>query len=346
MKKPVLLAFIGFSCWISGCSKNSRQSTTNGSPNVVQAAAPASPAHNLMPSDSRAGNASGAPAVGGLTPEATQALEFINRSFVASDCTIRYGGSWTICSRNGVLSVAGDKLVIAQDFEDHYANGTVKNSHETESVAIADLDADSLKVQDNDFEGATDDIKVSCQGGKKCTSAVETSSEGPKQFSHDQLTVGNFSRKDVNEVASYLKQLLALQQGKTASAIEREPSEEEAVAYLRSHFAPTTDVGAGITAFHRSLQLEDDELVETQELVQYGSRPGLLVVRVNLRQLDELMVSDESGIGLVCKATSEGRLPSCFYASTGQTSADRVLMGVSNKAEFMKMLKRLIVLHQ
>jgi hypothetical protein len=335
MKNFALIVVAGIFCAISGCSKNNGQRATDTSPAVVQAAAPAS--RNVD-------NAASATNV--LTPEASQALAFINRSFVASDCTLRYGATQSLCSRNGVLSVAGDNLVMSQDYEDHYSNGSVKKSHATDKVAIADLDVDSLKVTDNDFPGGTDAIFINCKNGSKCTLAIQTSdNKSPEQFSHDRLTVGKFSRKDASEVGSYLKRLLTLQQGKSPSAIEHEPTEDEAVAFLEAHAAPSLAMRDGITAIHRSLTVEDDDLVESMDLVKYGIRPERLEVRANLKDLDELIVSDDSGVALVCRPASEG-LPNCFHGSTGQSSSNHVIMGVSNRKEFTRMLKRLIVLHQ
>jgi hypothetical protein len=334
MKRLALLAFMGIVGTISGCSKNTGENATNTSPSVVQAAAPVSAAGNVNPSDA-------------LPTEASQALAFINRSIVASDCVLRNGSTWTICSRNGALSIVGNKLVMNQDFEEDYANGSVKNSHETTTVAISDLNADTLKVVDNDFEGATDEIHIDCKSGNKCESSIETSSnEGPKNFSGNRFILSNFSRKDVNEVASYFRRLLALQQGGSATAIERDPTEEEAVAFIETHVARTVNMRQGITLVHRRITVEGNELVETQDLLQYGRPAGYLAVRVNLKDLDELIVSDDSGVGLVCKPSSEGTAQNCFQASTGQSSMDHNLMGVSNHEEFIKMLKRLIVLHQ
>src|SRR5271169_3897782 len=160
LKNLAVLAFTGILCTISGCSKNAGANASNTSPTVVQAASPASPAHDPNPPDA-------------LPPEASRALEFINRRFVASDCTLRYGATQSLCSRNGVLSIAGERLEMAEDYEDHYSDGSVKKSHVTDTAAIADLDADSLKVEDNDFEGGTDAIYLNCKNGKKCTSAIQ-----------------------------------------------------------------------------------------------------------------------------------------------------------------------------
>jgi hypothetical protein len=336
MKNFALIVVAGIFCAISGCSKNNGQSATDTSPAVVQAAAPAS---------RNADNAASTTSV--LTPEASQALAFINRSFVASDCTLRYGNTSTTCSRNGVFSIAGDKLVMAEDYEDHYSNGSVKKSHVTDTVAIADLDVDSLKVTDNDFPGGTDAIFISCKNGSKCTSAIQTSdNESPEQFSHDRLTVGKFSRKDANDVRSYLNRLLTLQQGKSPLAIEHEPTEDEAVAFLEAHATPSLAMRDGITAIHRTITVEGDDLVESMDLVKYGIRPESLEVRANLNDLDELIVTDNSGIGIMCRVSAEGDLPNCFHGSTGQSSSNHVIMGVSNRKEFARMLKRLIVLHQ
>jgi hypothetical protein len=103
------------------------------------------------------------------------------------------------------------------------------------------------------------------------------------------------------------------------------------VAYLKSHYAPTFQMQDGITAYHRSLRVDGGELIETMDLMQYGSRGGHLVVRVNLADLDELMVSDDTEVGVVCKTSSMEGMPSCFSANTGQSSADHVYLGVRNQ---------------
>jgi hypothetical protein len=333
MRTLALLSFTGILGTISGCSKGSGQSATRPAPSVVQAAPPTSAAHNPSPPDA-------------LIPEASRALAFINRSFVASDCTLRYGATQSLCSRNGVLSMAGEKLVMAEDYEDHYSDGSVKKSHVTDTVAIADLDVDSLKVTDNDFPGGTDAIFINCKNRSKCTSAIQTSdNKSPEQFSHDRLTVGNFSRKDANDVRSYLKRLLTLQQGESPSAIAHEPTEDEALAYMQAHFAPRLAMDGGIAATHRSLTVEGDDLVESMDLVKYGTRPERLEVRVNLKDLDEpLEVSIDRGVGLMCNSSDERSLTNCFVASTGQSSSNLVIMGVSNRKDFARMLKRLIVI--
>jgi hypothetical protein len=337
LKNLAVLAFTGILCTISGCSKNAGANASNTSPTVVQAASPAS-----LNVDDAASTTSV------LTPEASQALAFVNRSFVASDCTLRYGATQSLCSRNGVLSIAGDKLVMAEEYEDHYSDGSVQKSHQTDTAAIADLDVDSLRVEDNDFEGGTDAIFINCKNGRKCTSAIQTSdNKSSEQFSHDRLTVGKFSRKDANDVRSYLKRLLTLQQGKSLSAIEHEPTEEEALAYMQAHFAPSLAMDGGIAAIHRSLTVEGDDLVESQDLVKYGTRPERLEVRINLKDLsDPREWPVDRGVGLMCNSADELSLKNCFVASTGQSSSTFVIMGVSNRKEFARMLKRLIVLHQ
>jgi hypothetical protein len=278
-----------------------------------------------------------------LGAEASQTLRFINDRFVASNCT---SNAFHICTRNENLSIVEGKLVMAQDFEEIHPDGTVEYSHETTTALVSDLDSDSLKVSDYDFEGASDQIHIGCKGKSECVSAVETSSQKAlKSFKKDLFHIGDFARKDANEVESCLRRLLELQQGKPISAAEREPTEEEAAAFIRTHYAPTAEL-KGITALHRTLTVQRDELVETEDLLQYGSQPGHLVVRVNLKDLDDkVMVTEDSRIGLSCGISGE-HIANCFSANTGQSSPDLVIDGVSNPEEFAKMLKRLIVLHK
>lgn len=283
----------------------------------------------------------------GGTGEASESLAFINGRFVASNCTTTLTATWAICTRNEVLSIDGDKLIMTQDFEETKTNGTSDYSRQTQTVAVADLDFDSLIVHDYDYEGATDRVEVGCKNKKRCVSSVTVPNGGgqARQYSNDSMSVGDFSRKDANEVGGYVKRLLALQQGKSVSPVEHQPTEEETVSFMNAHLVPSVEVGAGITAFHRSLTVEGDELIEAEDVVQDGS-PGHLVVSVDLKNLDETMVAEDSRIGLVCRASSGSVLPNCFSANTGQSSPDHVILGISNSKEFEKMLKRLIVLHQ
>jgi len=265
----------------------------------------------------------------------SEALTFINHKFVPS-C------SGNICSRNEVLSISGGKLSLAEDYEED-RNGTPENSHYVATVDANGVNLDSLKVS----RGVdTDQIEIDCKGKNQCVSSIETSAKkGTQTFSKDHLYIGDFSHKDTNEVGSYLKRLLAVQQGGHISAVEHEPTEQEALAFLQAHIASTFEMPNGITALHRGLTVQGDELIEAEELLQYGSRPDHLIVRVNLKDLDDLVVSDNSEILMTCGVVGERRA-NCFSADTGQSSSDLVIAGVSNPKQSASMLRRLIMLHK
>jgi hypothetical protein len=282
-----------------------------------------------------------------LMEEASQALKYINEEFVSSDCTLLYGSTWTICTRSENLSVVGDKLVMSQDFEQHRLNAPTTYSHESQTASLKDLDSDSLHLQDDSFEGATDRMRLDCKNTTQCVSSEESGASGdesPVRRSQSSIGIGDFSRKDGKEVESYLRRLLAFQQGDPLPPIVREPTEEMAESFIADHYAPSLQMGDGITASNRTLRVQGDTLVETADLTQYG-RPGLLVVTVNLKDLDDLMAVSGREVGLMCKAPSQTHPKNCFSASTGQSSSDRSLKGVSDGEGFLKMLKRLTVLH-
>jgi hypothetical protein len=277
------------------------------------------------------------------------ALTFINSRFVASNCT-RTVGAEQLCSRNMALSVVNGKLTMDEDFDDHHSNGSVEKSHFTDTVAIADLNVNSMSVVENVED--TDTIFIDCKKGSKCTSATQNSGNGsPQRFSHDRLTVSYFPRKDIKEIEGNLKRFLEAQQGKTLSAIEHDPTEGEALAFLQAHFAPSLATDDGITAIHRRLTIVNDDLIVSQDGVKYGMQPERLVVTVNLKDLDDLDVlplagDGFTGVSLACKVSSDEKEKNCFLGSTGQSSPRLILMGVSNRVQFARMLKRLIVLHE
>jgi Tfp pilus assembly protein PilF len=277
-----------------------------------------------------------------LTPEAAQALAFINQRFVAH-CSHVFGSTYSICSHNDVLSIVAGKVVMDADFEETHTNGTVEYSHETDTVSVVDLDLDSLVVVDNNLVGTSGAVHVDCKSKKKCVSVDYGQS---KSSSRDQLIISNFYLRDVREVGGYLKRVLELQQGSRISAIEHEPTEEEALSFIKAHLAPAGEAGGGFTYAHRDLTVQGDELVEVEDVMQYGKQPGHLVVRGNLNDMNELVFARGSEIVLSCSTSNEGRLINCFSANTGQSLPIHVIMGVSNPSEFVKMLKRLIILHK
>lgn len=342
-KARVLIA-LALLCAVAGCHSKQAQRQSEAVPQLTKPNA----SNTAQPggSDAAPDSYMQSTAAALLKPEASQALAFINDRFVATNCTLENGSTWTICSRNGKLSVSGDKLVMSEDFEEDYSDGRVKRSHEDQMVSTADLDLETLEVSDWGAGVGTGEIHLTCKNGLKCVETVETGGENTGKPS-DRLSIGDFARKDVDDVGNYLKRLVAVQQGATTPATTHEPTEEEALSFVRTHVARTVDFGNGITGFNRSITLDGDDLVESEDLTRYGSSPERLVVSVNLKDVDDTVILGDNGeIGLVCRVVSSGVMPNCFVANTGQSSSNHVIQGVSNGGETVKMLRRIIILHQ
>jgi hypothetical protein len=298
-----------------------------------ESSSPTSPAPRIAAPSTAAESLPGTPQKpdGNIEPAIDEAVRFLNSNFLVSDGIM------------GRLEPTEFRATVSEvTFDYDMFEADKPKRHHVARAKTADLDPAAI----HDGAGF---ITIDCKARDHCVSESVTGQS--KDFQSVSFGIGPISSGHVEEAEQYLKRILLLGAHESVPEIKRPPTESEIVGFLQSNIPSSGYLGdsdGNMKFFNHSVAIDGDNLIETEDLLDLRtSRPGHLVVTIQISKLDTLVISSGTDVVLVCANNPEGSgLSNCINDNVGDQSSNHVFRNVSNSESVAMMIRELVSLHR